>query len=84
VEDHRWNKQYEKLVEFKQKNGHCRVPSRYQEDLCLGEWVKTQRTRHANNKFRLDRKLLLDDIGFVWRVGTVATHSFTTDVRSCR
>jgi hypothetical protein len=59
-----WHQQYEKLVEFKQKNGHCLVPNRYQEDWSLGKWVATQRARHV----RQDRKELLDEIGFAWRV----------------
>jgi hypothetical protein len=61
-----WKKQYEKLVEFKQKNGHCLVPTQYQEDVALGNWVSTQRTRHAQNKMPLDRKELLEELGFAW------------------
>jgi hypothetical protein len=63
-----WNKQYEKLVEYKRKNGHCLVPKRYHEDMSLGKWVDNQRGRHAKNELRLDRKVLLDEIGLVWRV----------------
>jgi hypothetical protein len=63
-----WHQQYEKLVEFKQKKGHCLVPSRYQEDVSLGMWVSKQRLLHSKNAIRLDRKGLLDEIGFVWRV----------------
>jgi hypothetical protein len=78
-----WNTQYEKLVEFKRKNGHCIVLHRYEKDVSLGYWVDRQRQRHSKNKLRLDRKVLLDEIGFVWKVGTVAARSFTADV-SCR
>jgi hypothetical protein len=63
-----WNKQYEKLVEFKRENGHCLVPKRYHEDMSLGKWVDNQRGGHAKNELRLDRKVLLDEIGLVWRV----------------
>jgi hypothetical protein len=66
--DKKWNKQYEQLVEFKRKNGNCVVPKRYKEDLVLGMWVSRQRKSHSNNKIRLDRKELLDEIGFVWKV----------------
>jgi uncharacterized protein YbgA (DUF1722 family) len=62
-----WQQQYEKLVEFKRKNGHCLVPAKYQEDVSLGVWVTTQRTKHINNKLPVDRKELLEDIGFVWK-----------------
>jgi hypothetical protein len=81
--DRIWHQQYEKLVEFKRKNGNCLVPRTYKEDVSLEEWVLTQRKVHSNKKLRLDRMDLLDDIGFVWKAGTVAAHSSTTDV-SCR
>jgi uncharacterized protein YbgA (DUF1722 family) len=68
VEDHQWKKQYEKLVEFKRKQGNCVVPQKYEEDVTLGTWVDTQQQFHNQNTIRLDRKDLLDDIGFVWRV----------------
>jgi hypothetical protein len=74
--DEQWNKQYEKLVEFKRKNGHCLVPRRYhQEDMSLGEWVSKQRGRHANNTMRQDRKEVLDEIGFVWKALGVANNN---------
>jgi hypothetical protein len=65
--ERKWKKQYEKLIEFKRKNGHCKVPHKYQQDKSLGVWVGTQRHFHCINTLRLDRKVLLDDIGFVWR-----------------
>jgi hypothetical protein len=68
-----WHTQYEKLVEFKRKNGHCIVPQRYQEVVGLGIWVDRQRQSHCKNKLRVDRKVLLDEIGFVWRVKRPST-----------
>jgi hypothetical protein len=79
-----WNTQYEKLVEFKRKHGHCLVPQRFQEDVALGMWVSKQRQFHSKNTIRLDRKVLLDEIGFAWKADIGgAAHSSTTDV-SCR
>jgi hypothetical protein len=80
-----WNTQYEKLVEFKRKNGHCLVPSGYQEDASLGFWVSIQRHTqfHSKNKIKSNRHVLLDEIGFVWKVDNVAARSSTTNV-SCR
>jgi hypothetical protein len=66
--DPQWNKQYAKLTEFKRKNGHCLVPRGYMEDMSLGKWVDKQRQSHSKNKLQLDRKDLLEDIGFVWNV----------------
>ena len=65
--DEQWNQQYEKLVHFREKNGHCMLPSRYQQDKALGRWVAMQRSSHARMKLRFDRKKLLDEIGFAWR-----------------
>ena len=64
----KWLQQYEKLVEFKRSNGHCIVPKRYERDASLGRWIGEQRFNHKNNKILKDRKDLLDDIGFVWKV----------------
>jgi hypothetical protein len=76
-----WNKQYGKLVEFKRKNGHCLVPKKNKEDgLSLGIWVSNQRQLHIKNKIRPDRKVLLDEIGFAWKVEKVAARTSTTDV----
>jgi hypothetical protein len=81
----RWNKQYEKLVKFKRKRGHCIVPKRYPQDLSLGKWVGTQRSNHAKNTMPQARTNLLNKLGFVWKVfGTVAARSSTTrDDVSC-
>jgi hypothetical protein len=64
--DKKWTQQYENLAEFRRKNGHCLVPLPQDKD--LGRWVATQRKRRKNNKIRQDRKDLLDEIDFVWRV----------------
>jgi hypothetical protein len=74
--DRKWNRQYEQLVEYKRKKGHCMVPSRYEHDKTLGSWVTKQRTSHKNNKLRLDRKGILDEIGFAWRKDDVDDGTF--------
>jgi uncharacterized protein YbgA (DUF1722 family) len=66
-DDKLWHQQYKKLLEFKRMNVHCRVPHSYEQDKSLGEWVSTQRQYHKDKKLRLDRKELLDEIGFVWK-----------------
>jgi uncharacterized protein YbgA (DUF1722 family) len=65
--DKQWNMQYEQLVEFKRNNGHCLVPKSYEQDQSLGRWVGNQRNYHKNDKLRFDRKIILDEIGFVWK-----------------
>uniref|UniRef100_A0A7S3P091 Helicase-associated domain-containing protein n=1 Tax=Amphora coffeiformis TaxID=265554 RepID=A0A7S3P091_9STRA len=37
---------FDRLVAFKQRNGHCLVPKRYAEDPKLGTWVETQRVQY--------------------------------------
>jgi hypothetical protein len=79
--DKLWYQQCEKLVEFKHEKGHCMVTQRYEQDKSLGHWVRNQRNIYKNNKLRLDRKELLDRIGFAWKAGTLAARSSTNDVR---
>jgi hypothetical protein len=80
-DEKRWLQQYKKLVELKRNNGHCVVPFNYEQDKSLGRWFHTQRNFHAKNKIRLDRKELLDEIGFVWKASDdiAARRSSTTD-----
>jgi hypothetical protein len=66
--DKKWKMQFEQLVEFKRQNGHCMVPKSYEQDKSLlGRWVERQRTFHKSDKMRLDRKRILDQIGFAWK-----------------
>jgi hypothetical protein len=66
--DEKWNMKREKLVEFERMNGHCRVPRiKCEQDASPKHWVDNQRTGHGNDKNRLDRKRILDKIGFVWK-----------------
>jgi hypothetical protein len=80
-DDKLWHQQYEKLVEFKRKEGHCTVTQKNKEDASLGIWVPYQRQRYAKNKMRPDRKKLLDKIGFAWNDCPLAARAFTMNVR---
>jgi hypothetical protein len=80
-DDKRWHEQYEKVVKFKRKNGHCMVPHEYEQDKTLGLWVSTQRKNHKTNKMRLDRKRILDEIGFASTAHTLAAPSSPMNVR---
>ena len=35
TEDKKWQRQYEKLVEFKKEHSHCKVPDRCKSDIVL-------------------------------------------------
>ena len=58
------------VLSFSKTNltGHCKVPDRYKPDRPLGTWVKKQRLANACHQLKEERKKLLDDIGFVWRI----------------
>ena len=60
-----WNGNYEKLLAFKAKYGHCRVPKSHSYH-SLSIWVSNVRKRtHALTP---RKKLLLNRAGFVWNV----------------
>ena len=71
-EEH-WQKNYEKLKEYKVEHGHVLVP-RQCEIPGLGDWVTSQRqqyqeyTKGRPTPLTKQRKELLDEIGFQFRI----------------
>lgn len=64
--DHRWEKGFMTLLNFKEREGHCRVPYLHVEgNYRLGSWVSLQRANRR--KMSAERMALLNKIGFVWR-----------------
>jgi len=67
-----WNKQFEKLCEFKVQSGHCLVPQRYAANPKLGQWVSEQRKIyrvHQEGKpspMTEERLRALESVGFDW------------------
>jgi len=62
----KWMENYHKLEKYKEENGDCNVPFRYNADPSLGRWVSNQRKRLDQSKkdeFRVEH---LDNIGFEW------------------
>ena len=57
---------YNKLAEFKQKNGHFQVSLAEDRDLCF--WLNAQRKIYRSGTLRKERQELLDKIEFVWTV----------------
>ena len=57
---------YQALQEYKQKHGHCNVPTKYPDNPQLGIWVGHQRTSKKNGKLSSDRIQKLEVIGFSW------------------
>jgi glutathione S-transferase len=65
IEDYLWEQNFAALLEFKRREGHCRVKIVYKEnDLKLGWWVATQ--RRNRKEMSAERRGRLDKIGFVW------------------
>lgn len=70
-----WNERFSQLVSFKQKVGHCRVPSYCKDCPQLASWVKCQRRQYKlfweegkGSSMTMDRIKLLNSIGFIWEV----------------
>lgn len=70
-----WNERFSQLLAYKQKCGHCRVPSYCKECPQLASWVKCQRRQYKlyweegkGSSMNLDRIKLLNSIGFIWEV----------------
>lgn len=62
----RWNAKYQRLVEYKQQYGNCRVPSKEAEYKDLFKWTSHQRTRYKHGLLERDRIDKLDALNFEW------------------
>jgi hypothetical protein len=62
----RWNRLFQRLVEYQQQHGDCLVPIDYPEDQTLGSWINT--LRRDSDSLPEDQRAQLDSIGFVWNV----------------
>jgi hypothetical protein len=60
-----WEEGFKKLLQFKEIEGHCKVPRGLKMDgHKVGKWVSTQRQRKEDQS--PERKQRLDSIGFIW------------------
>ena len=60
-----WEEWFQLLAEFKDVNGHCNVPARYEaKGVKLGRWVDRQRRRYKEGKMDADRERRLRELGF--------------------
>ena len=61
----KWEEGFNALIKFKEREGHCRVTTDHLEDgFQLGRWISYQRT--IESKISKERRLRLDELGFVW------------------
>ena len=59
----RWNEMFERLVEYKKKNGSTNVPHTYKEDPELASWVYHRRQKRELSKKGLKSWIQLDLCG---------------------
>ena len=61
MENVKWNTRFVELVEYKEKNDHCNVPT---NNGSFGRWISTQRTLFRSKKLKEDRYEKLVGIRF--------------------
>lgn len=67
-----WKAQFQNLLMFKRKFGHCGIRMSVSHDKILGRWVKRQRYQYKRFQqskpscMNLERIQLLESIGFAW------------------
>jgi hypothetical protein len=65
-EEH-WETMFRALIQFKEREGHSRVPTTQVEDgLKLGRWISDRRTQKTNGMLTSEKERRLNDIGLVW------------------
>ena len=74
----KWNAMFQRLLDFKQKNGHCDVPEFDKNDYTFSFWVRNQRADYLANVMDESRRQRLESIGFTWRVKVIQGHSDST------
>jgi hypothetical protein len=63
-----WKEGFAKLLQFKEREGHCSVPTGLiVDEFKLGVWNRNQ--RKTKDSMSPERKQRLDNIGFIWAVG---------------
>jgi len=63
-----WESMYSFLLEFQQREGHCKIPLDYitEDGKNLGMWLKNQRCFRRKGTLKKEQEKKLDGIGIVW------------------
>jgi hypothetical protein len=63
-----FDRNFDLLLAFKEREGHVRVPLKHQESATaiLGKWLGRQRSRHRRGHLDLDRQNWLEMAGVTW------------------
>ncbi|CAJ1936103.1 unnamed protein product [Cylindrotheca closterium] len=88
-QEKQWRAQFQKLIEYSMKNGHCCVPHSYKEDPMLARWVKRQRYQYKkfndNNPTSTMTTRRIEDlesIGFIWHSHASAWQEKVNDLKA--
>lgn len=65
-----WEDRLSSLIAFKEREGHLKVPSSYEDDNNLGRWVINTRRSYKLNKLSKFKINSLNQIGFEWELRT--------------
>lgn len=60
----RWENRFNELLEYRAKHGDINVPNKWPTG--LRSWMQNQKFARKQGKLSLERKIKLDEIGFVW------------------
>ena len=64
--DDAWWNRYHELKAYRKTYRHCSIPAKYELNPSLGHWVSVQRVLYKKNTLSDERKMYLDELGFVW------------------
>eukprot|EP00980_Cylindrotheca_fusiformis_P030907 scaffold25622_cov206-Cylindrotheca_fusiformis.AAC.2 len=68
----KWERMFDRLLQFKEREGHCLVPQNQIEDgETLGSWLNKQRRMKQAGKLGSRRMQLLEEAGVAWHVPDV-------------
>eukprot|EP00979_Chaetoceros_neogracilis_P007710 scaffold1641_cov250-Chaetoceros_neogracile.AAC.4 len=78
IGNEKWNRRFVELVEYKEKNGHCNIPT---TNGSLGQWVMRQRSLFRSKKLKADRYEKLVGIGLIFEDAKVASGNVKWNTR---
>jgi len=62
-----WQQMFDKLLQFKKEYHHCNVSWKFQQDLPLARWVRSQRYLHKKHLLSVEKTQKLEAISFEWQ-----------------
>jgi superfamily II DNA or RNA helicase len=68
VFDFSFEENFAKLVNFKEKHGHCRAPQHNEETRTLSAWCYNVRRSRSNGTVSPEKIKRLESIGFLWNI----------------